>query len=198
MRFVVAALAVVWVAALAAGQLWLLRYQFTPERSGSTPAAWPRGSTIKPIEGHFTLLLFVHPLCPCTRATLEELRRTEARWAGKADVYVLLVLPPGAPAGWARATATVPTGAKQLTDVDGRQARCFGAKTSGLVLLYDPEGRLTFRGGITAGRGHQGDNPGLSALLARLTGEESGYQQYAVFGCPLLTETSTQEEGGQS
>ena len=45
-----------------------------------------------------------------------------------------------------------------------------GATTSGHVLLYDAGGVLRFAGGITDGRGHEGDNAGLDAALALLRG----------------------------
>ena len=33
-----------------------------------------------------------------------------------------------------------------------------------------PSGKLTFQGGITAGRGHQGDNAGETAVVSLLRG----------------------------
>ncbi len=45
-----------------------------------------------------------------------------------------------------------------------------GSSTSGQVLLYDPSGRLAFSGGITAARGHVGDNAGSDAIVGLVMG----------------------------
>ena len=47
-----------------------------------------------------------------------------------------------------------------VLDPGGAEARRFGVATSGHVLLYDTRGDLIFSGGITPGRGEQGDNAG--------------------------------------
>ncbi len=199
-RLPLVALTFAWLAALAAGQVWLLRYQYTTGRAGAAPASWPPDSSVRPVPGRFTLLLFAHPRCPCTRASLAELARVVARSGREADVFVVFVLPPGAPAGWERGglwdTAAAIPGVRVWADRDGREARRFGAETSGLALLYDPEGRPAFRGGVTAGRGHEGDNPGREALLAMLTGREAGYGEADVFGCPLFDDEPPRAEGG--
>ena len=54
-------------------------------------------------------------------------------------------------------------GVEVVSDEDDAQSAAFGAAVSGQTLLYDREGRLIFSGGITAARGHAGDNAGRSA-----------------------------------
>jgi hypothetical protein len=71
-------------------------------------------------------------------------------------------------------------------DEAGREAARFGATTSGHVLLYDRGGRLRFSGGITASRGHVGDNAGRAALLGLLIHGETERERTPVFGCPLF------------
>lgn len=53
-----------------------------------------------------------------------------------------------------------------MNDRDGAELSRFGFRTSGDTRLYAPDGALVFHGGITASRGHEGDNPGQSAVLA--------------------------------
>jgi hypothetical protein len=44
--------------------------------------------------------MFVHPRCPCTRASLGELSRIVARHPSDVDVHVVAIRPDGFPAGW--------------------------------------------------------------------------------------------------
>jgi hypothetical protein len=85
-----------------------------------------------------------------------------------------------------------------VADPDGEEAQRFGAATSGHVLLFDPAGELRFSGGITASRGHVGDNDGCDRLIRLLTagvgaerpsgvGIPAVSRQPLVYGCPIRT-----------
>ena len=71
-------------------------------------------------------------------------------------------------------------------------AKSFGTFTSGQTLLYDSAGRLLFKGGITAYRGHSGDNEGRSLITALLRGDAPAQIKLPVampvFGCSLRGE----------
>ena len=54
-----------------------------------------------------------------------------------------------------------------------------------MVLLFDPEGALRFRGGVTSGRGHEGNNDGAAALESALRGRPGARAWARVFGCGL-------------
>src|SRR5947209_1763397 len=62
-----------WIAVVGMGARTLLRYANTPAPVTSPPTAWPAASKLTQAVGHPTLLVFAHPECPCTRATLGEL-----------------------------------------------------------------------------------------------------------------------------
>ncbi|HEX3447903.1 MAG TPA: hypothetical protein VHS97_06590, partial [Isosphaeraceae bacterium] len=82
-----------------------------------------------------------------------------------------------------------------IDDSGGEEAARFGARTSGLVALYAPDGRLHFRGGITGSRGHEGDNAGQQALLGLIQGNPSSLPcETPVFGCPLFPARSISAE----
>jgi hypothetical protein len=183
-------LACVWLALAVSGSVVLARYTYTPTPAGDTASRWPQASIVPRLPGKFTLVLLAHPRCPCTAATLEELSRLLPKVAAnRLDTHVLFLLPANAPRGWERTrlftTAQSIPGVKVWSDPEGRQARIFGAQVSGQALLYDPAGELRFSGGITAGRGHAGDNPGLDALLDVLNQRIGGVVRKPVFGCSL-------------
>jgi hypothetical protein len=116
-----------------------------------------------------------------------------ARVQGKVRAYVLFLKPGGTAANWEdsdlrRSAAAIP-GVTTLIDVDGAEARRFGAQTSGHILLFDPAGRLLFSGGITESRGHAGGNVGESSIESLINDEKTGPRSTVVFGCPLFERT---------
>ena len=70
-------------------------------------------------------------------------------------------------------------------DENGRESRLFNASISGDPFVYDPAGRLQFRGGITASRGQEGDNMGRAALEMYAQTGSAPLSGTPVFGCPL-------------
>src|SRR5205085_9936459 len=78
--------------------------------------------------------------------------------------------------------ATRIPGVNVVADRDGAEAARFGTETSGHALLYGRDGQLLFRGGITAARGHAGENEGRSARVALLTGGTPDAEWTPVFG----------------
>jgi hypothetical protein len=190
----VAAIAL-WVAVVGMGARTLLRYAYTPERVTSPPAAWPAGSSLRQAAGRPTLLVFAHPECPCTRATLGELALVIAQ-VGVPDAYVVFSAPATVVDAWDRtglwkSAVSLPQ-VHVVVDRGGVEARRFHATTSGQTFLYSARGSLLFNGGITASRGHAGPNDGHDALVALLGGGvmrgASWHRTTPVFGCSLLGE----------
>lgn len=174
-----------WLAAIAGGLVVVTRHLAIAGVDQGTLTRWPVASAVAREPGRATLLCFVHPRCPCTRATLRELERVVSRSPGAAVRVVFRDDPDGdlpSAATWSMA-ARVP-GARRVRDPGGVEARRFGAATSGLVMLFDADGVLRFRGGVTPSRGHEGDGPGSAALEAALRGRP-GASWARVFGCGL-------------
>lgn len=181
-----------WLASTAAGFIVLLNYQNARGRVGLTPQHWPSTTRVALHASKDTLIMFAHPQCPCTRASLEELNRLLARSEGKVAAQVVFFRPAAFSSDWARSglwkSAAAMPGVTVVEDIDGAQARLFGAKTSGYVVLYDATGKLLFEGGITSGRGHPGDNVGEDAVASLLKGQRVALAQTPVYGCSLLGE----------
>lgn len=195
--FLTAFLGVMWIAGVALGLRGLLNYESAPGRVGIISRSWPADSDIRRFSERPTLVMVAHPHCPCTRASIGELANIMALAQGKVDAYVLFVKPTAAGDDWAdtglrRSAAAIP-GVTVLSDVAGREARRFGAETSGHALLFDRDGRLLFNGGITQARGHAGRNAGESAIIAMLNNQPAERAETVVFGCSL---TSDPQPGG--
>ena len=180
-----------WAIAILAGMVGLARYQMTP---GALPVArhWPHSVRVTRDPSRPTLVMSLHPQCPCSRASVHELEVLMARSGGNLAVRVIFVQPHGAPADWLdttlwRSAEAIP-GVTVAADPNGTDARAFGATVSGQVNLYDSHGNFLFVGGITDGRGHEGDNAGVDAILALLREGKSPVTVTPVYGCPLGTD----------
>ena len=179
-----------WAVLVGSGMIWLTRYSLGSGRAAAAPAVWPGRSAARRESGRPTLVMIAHPRCACTRASLGELSTLMTRCQDRVAATVVFVRPAGTAAGWddtdLRRSAMAIPGVTVLTDPGGSEAGRFGAWTSGQVLLYDATGRLEFQGGITAGRGHAGDNPGRSELESRLLTGRADRPSTPVFGCELF------------
>jgi hypothetical protein len=192
----------IWVAAVVAGLAALQEYKSRPGSTGRTPSVLPNEHQLQS-AGRARLMMFVHPKCPCSRASLGELAEIAARESSKVAVDVVFVKPPGAGDDWAKSSlrdlaAQIP-GAR-LVDDDGTLARRFGAETSGYVVLYDADGKLLFSGGITRSRGHEGESPGRQAICALLDGnsDTAAEAKTPVYGCPLFSPGQCTEPKGSA
>lgn len=180
--------AFIWLAGLGGGLTALARYENRPGAIGETPGDWPATSRIARSNHDYTLVMLAHPRCPCTRASVNELAQIMAHVRGKLSACVLFLKPRDAGADWddtnlQRQAAAIP-GVTTMSDVDGEEAKRFGGETSGFAIVFDRDGKRIFSGGITASRGHEGDNAGESAIVS-LVNERPALRSTRVFGCAL-------------
>jgi hypothetical protein len=178
-----------WGLAVAFGMLLLGAYAAVPGDPGAPPVCWPAGTAVPLDSRRPTLLIFVHPRCPCSRASLDELAMILDRCGDRTAAHALVFRPrrdrpDWVPSALEAALAHIP-GLRHRPDRGGEEARRFGAATSGHVLLYDTRGGLIFSGGITPGRGEPGDSRGRAALLGQIMGPEGEGPRHPVFGCSL-------------
>jgi hypothetical protein len=188
--------ACIWASGIAGGMLLLAWHDASPGFAAPAPTHWPTGSQIALAERGATLVMFAHPHCPCTRASLGELEKLVARRAGLVDCWVVFFRPAETDQGWEASdlitAATAMPGVRVLSDVDGNEARRFHVSTSGHAVLYGCNGELLFSGGMTLARGHAGDNAGRSAIESLLVHATPPTQQTPVFGCPILVSDERQ------
>jgi hypothetical protein len=181
---------VMWLVIVASALGFIANYSQTPGGSGSIPLQFPRESRIQLDAQRPTLVMFAHPHCPCTRASIGELNVLMAQCRGQFNAHVFFAQPGGVAEDWSQTTlwqdASAIPGVTVHNDLNGVESRRFRAETSGQTLLYDSNGKLLFHGGITISRGHSGDNPGRTALVALISGNSPAQKQSPVFGCALF------------
>ena len=189
-RWLLLLLTGIWLAADCIGTVGLAVYDSAPGTDISVPSVWPPQSRISRDLERPTLLMFAHPDCPCTRASIEELSILMTHSQNKVNAYVVFLQPQGSGEKWLhtdlwRSAEAIP-GVVVQADEEGIEAASFRVTTSGHVVLYDVHGKLLFSGGITSSRGHYGDNEGLSAIINLLDDKTVAVASTPVFGCSLL------------
>jgi hypothetical protein len=187
-----AAATVLWAGLLVVGFTILLRYEHRAGPDVEAPSRWPAGVPLLRAPDRATVVLFAHPDCPCSRASLNELGRLLAGLRERPVVRVAFVRPPDAADGWEAGdlwdTAAAMAGVTAIT-IDADTARRFGARVSGTTVVYAGDGRLLFSGGITGSRGHEGDNAGraaVDAVIRRPLSVETPLHT-PTFGCYLVS-----------
>jgi hypothetical protein len=175
------------MAGIGVALLW--KYALTPGDELGALAQWPARSTLRLRTDIPTLVLFVHPRCPCSRTTIRELAAVLAKSPPAIEAQVVVYKPIDSGAEWEqtdlwRAAERIP-GVTMVVDLDGVEAKRFSVTTSGHALLYDPQGRRLFSGGITAARGHQGQCEGQDAIVSLLSNGKQEVLNTPVYGCQL-------------
>lgn len=182
-----------WVLANGGAFAALTQYKGVGGAIGEVPASWPPESRLELADDRPTMIFAAHPRCACTRASIAELARLVSEVKAQIRIHVLFVRPEGVSDEWMSTdtwdSAKIIPGADVREDAGGAEAALFGARTSGHVVLFAPDGKRLFGGGITGSRGHEGENAGLArAISAVKTGQALG--STSVFGCGLGEEAA--------
>ncbi|MDB5347281.1 MAG: hypothetical protein JWP89_5658 [Schlesneria sp.] len=185
-----------WFAAVAGGLLYFNNYETTPGSTRPSPDRWPTAGAVPFSQGKVNLVVFAHPRCPCTRASLAELKSLLKDCPAPVSTHILFWVPPNASSPWttsdlweqARAIADV----QLVADEGGQQAHCFGATTSGHLMIFAPDGTRLYSGGLTNGRGRVGNDSGLAAIRTLIIQQQPLPAETAVFGCPLFNSPSSE------
>ncbi len=190
------AVVVAWLAVVAVGMGCLWQYEHSANEAGRSPDRWPTESQLTLSSGQPTLLFFAHPKCPCTRASIGELEKITVACKDQLKTYAIFFRPADSQdADWEqtdqrRSVERIP-GVTVISDIAGTEASRFQAATSGLAILYDQNGDLQFRGGITSSRGHRGENLGRSTIVQWVTHGVADAKHSPVYGCELGTQLTT-------
>lgn len=174
------------------GLLLLADYSYrSREANDAVTDCWPEFLAGVAPEGQ-CVVLFYHPHCPCTRATVRSLERMASRCSSRMKWIAYAYCPENEADSWIDTATTrrlrEAIRAEVRVDRGGQACVGFGARTSGHIAAYDASGRLLFSGGITPSRGHEGDCIAAATLVRCLGGEETFQRAWPVFGCQIVTD----------
>lgn len=179
-----------WLGSCVAALLALEAYNSQP---GEELSAKPSSTLVQPAtvaprpDTALRILMFVHPLCPCTRASLHELGNlvASATHRPRTEIVVLPDFGDSHSGPLVELARTIPGATIRLARPD--ELERWGAATSGHVVILDAQGHALFRGGITRARGHEGSSTGGRAVAQLLRDRAADTDRAPVFGCPLLS-----------
>lgn len=196
---------IIWLALSICTMTSFWAYEATPGTPPAVAECAPAESSILLASEHSTLVVFIHPKCVCTNATLLELRRIWNQFDSTVQPKCIFALrqPADRRSAWIetsieRMCRDFPE-ATVLYDYGGLEAKRHGITTSGTCILYASNGHRIFCGGITASRGHQGPAYGQDLLLERMKTFSSNSELHCsnqpglnhdvcpAFGCPLFS-----------
>jgi hypothetical protein len=148
-----------WLLLLSAGLLWAAHY-------ATTPGQHTMQELRKKGAGHPVLLVFVHPKCTCSKATIGELAKLRPSLR---DVEVRVIFNQyDKNEDWVKGElwqqASKIKNITLLPDIGGKLTADYGVKTSGHSFLFDESGKQIFSGGLTIARGHEGASAGAEFL----------------------------------
>jgi hypothetical protein len=175
-----------WAILVLVGGMLLVKYQMAPGEQKPGPERLPESQTHQG-QSLSEMLVFLHPKCPCSRATVEELDRLMADTTGKLKVKAYFVGPQNAADDWTQSPLVVRARSipniEVAYDAGGAHAKAFGALTSGQAFVFDPKGKKVYQGGLTASRGHEGANEGCASIVEYVKTGKLPPSQPPVFGC---------------
>jgi hypothetical protein len=191
-------LVVLWGVMVAGGYFALVRYAATPGNARNPPKQMPTDMDRVLVDDQPVLFVFIHPLCPCSSATVAELERLLTEVNTPLTPIILLGCPESEQQAWTQTPLArrcqMTVNATVVIDRDGELANRLNATTSGFCVLYSKDGELLFHGGITSGRGHEGESLGRVAIRDILNGRVSVNRQTPVFGCELVGNSPAAEQ----
>lgn len=183
---------VLWLSGIAYGAMWWMTYDHTPGKTAETAPIWPAASHLRREPGRGTLVIFVHPHCPCTRPSLRLLTAVLAEVADRPTIHLVFSsLPDDSPESESRCLAASIPHAQVTIDGGATETAAFRAETSGYTLYYDAEGSLRFAGGLTPMRGGARTCEYDAALRRVLHGPRFPLVATPTFGCSLVPPEST-------
>ena len=135
------------------------------------------------------VILFYHPHCPCTRATVNNLDLIQQTIKRSVRLFAFAYHPKSKDSSWINTPVTrqlAKIGFETTPDPGATVCQRFGVFTSGHVLAYNKSGKLVFNGGVTTSRGHEGTGVPMSELISSINQPTKQTAVWPVFGCPIV------------
>ena len=179
---------VIWLLATIVGFAHLHAYANTPFPIRGTASSWPAHSRLTAGLDKPTVVVFLHPYCPCSKATVSALQELADHYGSSVQFDAVFVRPKGVGAGWEHsdlyATCRQDKAITTFVDDLGVEAKDFGAMASGQAYVFDAHGQIALAGGLTPARGEVWTDRQRDLIVEALQGHRG--IRTPTFGCALL------------
>ncbi len=179
---------VIWITAMFGGAVVVARYGLGEGAKDRVLTCLPEDLRETSASDVQHLFVFLHPRCPCSRATVQEFLSIVDRIDDRCDCTAYLVCPgdTGREFAEGKILEALRTSKKIniVYDLGGDSAKRMGVRTSGHTFLFSASGNLLFEGGITGARGQIGENGGKHGLSDKLASPGKTLFRWPVYGCP--------------
>lgn len=187
------ALVTIWAIFIGIGFVSMADYSSRPGSPANITVEFPENLPSNEKNNLPKIFVFFHPKCPCSSATISELEHLIADTQNLAVTTVFFYKPVNESDEWVKTNLwetakQIPTVEIEIMNED--EMSKFGVITSGQTIVYDSQDNLIFSGGITVGRGHEGESLGRKSIENYLKTGEIETDKTAVFGC-ILTSPET-------
>src|SRR5437660_1585858 len=89
--FFAVGLVAIWIPVVLVGMVLLWNYSTHAGAEGNPPTNWPTGAGFSRATDSMTLVMVVHPHCPCSRASIGELSQLMAHARRRLQAWVVFV-----------------------------------------------------------------------------------------------------------
>ncbi len=184
-----------WLLLLPAAICVQLRYDSLPGIAAVPKTAWPAASKIKYSTITNTLVMVLHPRCPCSRASVQQVA-SMMNTTNPPKCIFLFYTPSIFAKGWEKTdiwnqASEIPDSVL-ISDIDGRETKTSEHPHPDRPTFFDRQGFLRYSGGLTEGRGHQGECRNLEAAIKALNDSHKPTTFGAVYGCPVVDSRKAQ------
>lgn len=149
---------------------------------GYSPGEFAHASRPVSPRGDVQIQAIIHPLCPCSAATLDLLRQAVDTTTPRPTVEILFSGEPQNSKNVQLANAIPGVQISFSSEVDLHKR--FGNATSGHLFIWR-QGRLAYSGGITDARGEQAKGTAFKLFLQTLQDLRPDTKTLPVYGCPV-------------
>jgi hypothetical protein len=143
--------------------------------------------------GRWTLIMVVHPDCPCSKASLRNLAAILDATRLPVRAEIVGAVPPGYDGPMRNLALARGIVKSELVIMDADRAlQTYGARTSGHLFVYDPDQDLVYSGGLTPARGAE-DAMSSMRWFNVLVRQGAIASSAPTFGCSLSSATGARK-----
>lgn len=189
-KIIISVIISIWVGSIIWSTKAMLIFQFTPGKMGKVFNDFPQKSKLVLDQTLPTLILFLHPKCTCSKASVEEIKIIKS--SIKKEFKLIAVVQTAS----LKLTDELEKLKEELStlphstivnDSYSFETNLFSVKTSGQIYIYSSFGELIYTGGSTSSRGTSSPSELRRTIASILETNKKPHQLItkSIYGCEM-------------